>query len=80
MKVRIVRANSAENIETAPSGHLQIENEGVWLHFLDAAYRFRYIACLSHKLRSGHLLQKVGQAVRDYPRIIGDKDFHLSPY
>jgi hypothetical protein len=81
MKVRIVCANSTENIETATSGHLQIENEGVRLHFLDAPYRFRHVACLSHKLRSGYLLlQQIGQAFHDYPRIIGDKDFHLFPF
>src|SRR5712664_4391237 len=56
IEVWMVRANSTEHIETATSGHLQIENAGVWHHFLDAVYRSRHIACLSHKVRSGYLL------------------------
>ncbi len=73
----MVHANRAKNIETTTSGHLQVEDERVRLHLLNAAYGFRHVACLSHKLRSLYLLQQVRQTFHDCLRIIGDKNFHL---
>lgn len=73
----MICANSAENIKTTTSGHLQIQDQRIRCHFLNAAYGLQHIARLSYKLRTGYLLQQIRQTFHNYPRVIGDKDLHL---
>ena len=72
--IRIVRANQyveagmvwtnrTENVETRAPGHLEVENHGVRFHLLDAANRFRHVACLSCKLDARYVLQEVSQTL-----------------
>jgi len=72
--VRVVRANQdveagmvwtnrAENVETRSPGHLEVENHGFRFHLLDAANRFRHVACLSCKLDARHVPQELGQTL-----------------
>src|SRR5262249_46125509 len=80
LQVWIVCANSSQNIKPAASRHLQVENEGVRLHLLNASYGFRYISGLTHKLRSRNLFQQVRQALYDNLGVINDKDSHRLPF
>src|SRR5215510_2286494 len=57
LQVGVVHANRAENVETAAPGHLQVKNEGVRLHFLNAFHSLRHVGGLSHELRSRYVLQ-----------------------
>ena len=72
--IRIVRANQyveagmvwtnrTENVETRASGHLEIEDHGVRFHLLDAANRFRHVACLSCNLDARDVPQELGQTL-----------------
>jgi len=72
--IRIVRANQyveagmvwtnrTENVETRASGHLEIEDHGVRFHLLDAANRFRHVACLSSNLDARDVPQELGQTL-----------------
>src|SRR5712664_2870944 len=88
--IRVVRANQdvdagmvwtnrTENIETRAPGHLEVENHGIWFHLLDAANRFRHVACLSCKLDVRHVPQELGQTLDEQWRVIYDKDLHFLP-
>ena len=72
--IRIVRANQnvdagmvwtnrTENIQTRAPGHLEVENHGVRSHLLNAANRFRHVACLSCNLDARHVPQELGQTL-----------------
>ena len=73
----MVWTNRAENVETRASGHFEVQNYGIRAKSADATYRFRYVACSSHKLDTGYVPQEVGQTLDNYLGIIRDKDSHL---
>src|SRR5207253_3111338 len=88
--IRIVRANQnaetgmiwtncTEYVEAGASGHLQVKNHSVWLRFVDTTNRLRHVACLSCKLDTGHIPQKVGQRLDNGRRVICNKNPHFPP-
>ena len=76
MRMRIIRPNGAEDVKTAATGNLQIENDCVWLHFLNAVYSLRDIVGLTHELDSRYFLEQVRQAFHHYLGIIDNEDSH----
>jgi hypothetical protein len=75
-EVRVCRANGAQNIEAAAAGHVQIEDQRIRPHLLDAVYGAKYVARLADKLGAGDFFEKARQTFYDYPGVISDKDFH----
>ena len=76
MRMRMIRPNSAEDVETAATGNLQIENDCVRLHFLNAVYSLRDIVGLTDELDSRYFLEQVRQAFHHYFGIIDNEDSH----
>src|SRR5215469_4565629 len=80
LQVRMVCANSSQNIKPAASRHLQVENKGIWFHPLYASYSFRHISGLPNKFCPRHLFQQVRQALHDNLGVIDDEDPHRVPF
>src|SRR5579859_2562629 len=80
VEVRTISADGAKHVEAAAAGHVQIKNDRIWLHLLDAVYRGGHIARLSHKPGAGDLFEKARQALHDYPGVVSDKDFHIPSF
>src|ERR1700726_2168377 len=74
----MIDTDGSKHVESTATGHVQIENDRIWLHFLNPVHRGGHIACLSYEPCAGDLLAKARQSFHDHPRVIGDKDFHLS--
>jgi hypothetical protein len=76
----MIAADGAKYVESTAAGHVQVENDRIRLHFLDADYRSGHIARLAHKPCAGDLFEKARQAFRDYPGVVSDKDFHKNSF
>ena len=80
IKVRMIVPNGTQNIQAAAARHMQIENQCIRFHFLDADYRGRYIACPTYKPCARDLFEKSREAFYDYPGVVSDKDFHIHSF
>ena len=79
MRMRIVRRNGTEDVETAATGH-QVENQYVGLHFLNAVCSLRDIVGLTHELGSRYFLGQVCRAFHLYFGVIDNERLSSLPF
>src|SRR5258708_229047 len=65
IKVRIIGADGAKNVESAAAGHVQVKNHRIRLGSVDSVYRGDHIARLAHEPCAWDLFEKADQAFHD---------------
>src|SRR5258708_30253451 len=65
IKVRIIGADGAKNVQSAAAGHVQVKNHRIRLVAVDSVYSVDHIARSAHEPRTWDLFEQAGQAFHD---------------